>query len=245
MSVFSPGVENRLSALAASFMVRKAGALEAFSRLTALDLLFVDSAQRNRLLRLQSALLAYLKSPADALPRTRFLSSLRACEAGAQMPEKQLSANQPSLRPVETFAESIFAEPVDSPAQSGRASRQRYTRRHSTNRQAPVSMARSNIPSEGSAFGPALTGHSDEDWDCVLPVALGQMSAFSSTSYPSWKDEPFTCESDPAQGMLDAMMGILTIDSAPYLGMFDLDNDPVMALGTELGFDDTSFSGDL
>lgn len=244
MSVFSPGVENRLSALAASFMVRKAGALEALSRLTALDLLFVDSAQRNRLLRLQSALLAYLKSPADALPRTRFLSSLRACEAGAQMPEKQLSANQPSLRPVETFAESIFAEPVDSPAQSGRASRKRYTRRHSTNRQAPVFMARSNIPSEGSAFGPALTGHSDEDWDCVLPVALGQMSALSSTSYPSWKDEPFS-ESDPAQGMLDAMMHILTIDSAPYLGMFDLDNEPVMALGTELGFDDTSFSGDL
>jgi hypothetical protein len=56
MSVFSPGVENRLSALAASFMVRKADAFEAFSRLTALDLLFVDSAQRNRLLRLQSAL---------------------------------------------------------------------------------------------------------------------------------------------------------------------------------------------
>jgi hypothetical protein len=44
MSVFSPGVENRLTALAASFMVRKANALEAFSRLTALDVLFADSA---------------------------------------------------------------------------------------------------------------------------------------------------------------------------------------------------------
>ena len=58
MSVLSPGVENRLTTLAASFMVRKTDALEAFSRLTALDVLFVDSAQRNRLLRLQSALLA-------------------------------------------------------------------------------------------------------------------------------------------------------------------------------------------
>lgn len=245
MSVFSPGVENRLTALAASFMVRKADALEAFSRLTALDLLFVDSAQRNRLLRLQSTLLAYLKTPADALPRTRFFSSLRACEAGAQMPDKQLSANQPSLRPVETFAESVFVEPVDSPAQSARASKQRYTRRHFAHRQVPVFMASSNIPSEGSDFGPALTGHSEDDWDCVLPVAHGQMSALSSTSHPGWKDEPFTCESDPAQGILDAMMGILTIDSAPYLGMFDSDNEPVMELGTEFGFDDTSFPGDL
>lgn len=244
MSIFSPGIENRLIALATSFMVRKADALEAFSRLTALDLLFVDSAQRNRLLRLKSALLAYQKSPADALPRTCFLSCLRACEVGAQMPEKQIIANQPSLRPVDTFAESICVGPVD-PAQSGRASRQRYTRRHFAHRQAPVFMASNNIPSEEFDFGPALTGHIDEDWDCVLPVALGQTSALSSTSYSSWNGELFTSKSDPAQGMLDAMMGILTIDSAPYLGMFDSDNDSAAALGAGLGLDDTAFPGDL
>ncbi|WP_010487486.1 hypothetical protein [Pseudomonas sp. S9] len=241
MSVFSPDIENRLTALTASFMVRKADALEAISRLTALDLQFVDPAQRNRLLRLQSALLAYLKSPADALQRTRFLSCLRACEAGAQMAEKQIIANQPSWRSSETFA----VEPVDSPAHSGRASRQRYTRRHSVHRPIPVFIASSNTPSEEFDFGPALTGHIDEGWDCVLPVALGQMSALSNTDYPNWKDEPFTYKSDPAQGVLDAMVGILTVDSAPYLGMFDSDNDPAMALGTGLGLDDTSFSGDL
>lgn len=245
MSVFSPSIENRLSALAASFMVRKADALEAFSRLTALDLLFVDSAQRNRLLRLKSALLAYLKSPADALPRTCFLSCLRACEAGAQMPEKQITANQPSWRPVETFAESITVKPADSPDYSGSASRQRYTRSHSLHRQDPVSIASSHIPSEEIDFGPALTGHIDEDRDCVLPVALGQTSALSSTSYSSWSGELFTSKSDPAQGVLDAMIGILTIDSAPYLGMFDSDNDSAAALSAGLGLDDTAFPGDL
>lgn len=234
MSVFSPGIENRLTALAASFMVRKADALEAFSRLTALDLLFVDSAQRNRLLRLKSALLAYLKSPADALPRTCFLSCLRACEAGARMPEKQITANRPSWRPVEI-------KPVDSPDYSGSASRQRYTRSHSLHRQDPVFIASSNIPSEEFDFGPALTGHIDQNWDCVLPVALGQMPALSSTSYPSLNGELFTSKSDPAQGMLDAMMGILTIDSAPYLGMFD----SAAGLGTGLGLGDTAFPGDL
>lgn len=245
MSVFSPDIENRLTALTASFMVRKADAFEAFSRLTALDLQFVDPAQRNRLLRLQSALLAYLKSPADALQRTRFLSCLRACEAGAQMPEKQVTANQPSWRPVGTFAESITAQPVDSPAHSGRAARQRYTRRHSVHHPDPVFIASSNTPSEEFDFGPALTGHIDEGWDGVLPVALGQMSALSNMGYPNWKDEPFTYKSDPAQGMLDAMVGILTVDSAPYLGMFDSDNDSAAGLGAGLGLDDTAFPGDL
>jgi hypothetical protein len=234
MNVLSPGVENRLSTLAASFLVRKADALEAFSRLTALDLLFVDSAQRNRLLRLQSALLAYLKSPSDALPRTRFISSLRACEAGAQMPDKHTSANQPSLRPVETFAESVFVDPADSPAQSGRASRPRYTRRHHAHRRDPVFTECSNIHSEVFDFDPALAGHFDEDLDCVLSVTHGQEPVLSSMSNSSWNDESFTSESDPAQGILDAMMGILTMDSAPFTD-----------LGAGIGFDDTSFSGDL
>lgn len=245
MSVFSPGIENRLTALAASFMVRKTDALEAFSRLTALDLLFVDSAQRNRLLRLKSALLAYLKNPADALPRTCFLSCLRACEAGAQMPEKQITANQPSWRPVETFAESITVKPAVSPDYSDSASRQRYSRSHSLHRQDPVFIASSNIPLEEFDFGPALTGQIDENWDCVLPVALCQMSALSSTSYPSLNGELFTSKSDPAQGMLDAMMGILTIDSAPYLGVFDSDNESAAGLGTGLCLGDTAFPGDL
>lgn len=234
MSVFSPGVENRLSALGASFMVRKADALEAFSRLTALDLLFVESTQRNRLLRLQSALLAYRKNPTDALPGTRFISSLRACKVGAQMPDKNFSANQSSLRPVETFAESVFVDPADCPAQSGRASRPRYPRRHHAHRRNPVFTECSNIHSEGFDFDPALAGHFDEDLDGVLSVTRGQEPVLSSASNSRWNDESFTSESDPAQGMLDTMMGILTMD-----------NDLFTDLGAGIGFDDTSFSGDL
>jgi hypothetical protein len=161
------------------------------------------------------------------------------------MPEKQITANKPSWRQVDTFEESLTVKPADSPDYLGNASRQRYTRSHSLHRQGPVFIASSNIPSEEFDLGPALTGHIDGSWDCVLPVALGQMPALSSTSYPSLNGELFTSKSDPAQGMLDAMMGILTIDSAPYLGMFDSDNDSAAGLGTGLGLGDTAFPGDL
>jgi len=55
--------------------------------LTPMDLLFVDSRQREHLLRMQTALRCYLYQPEDISLHDAFISHLEACEAWSEKVE--------------------------------------------------------------------------------------------------------------------------------------------------------------
>jgi hypothetical protein len=222
MKNLSLGVQLRLMELSEDLWGGVDNPLETFIHLSALDLLFIGPMQRRRLIRLQAAILAYLKNPTDSLSRVIFLSSLRACEAASGLlgknddarhhcTEKRVGSGSEKI--MVTYADSLIVHEDFSQINNSNKTHRFYGDR--VGDEVDVGYFGVGHYVESGLFEDSAPSFGSLEFDSQADlVELAQVYQHDSV------ENIEASIGDPSRGIQEAMLGLLTPDSEPYFGMF-------------------------